>query len=330
MSLSYSVKLSADLFHTCVVKVKEFETDILELLSKHMNLWNGYLGTIKVTNYTFDLKEGTHLIRQQLYCVERKSLEVLCEHTDQQLKADVVKSAQSEWGSLFVLVPLKNGTFKFCVDYRKFDAAAIPDIYSLPLMDDCIESLEGIQVFTAFDALWRYRPVPIKWKDKNKTTFTSHLGTCCYTCSSFDLRNTPATFPHKLNIILSEVWSKMCFVYIDDLVMSSKNNCQHDNDIDKVLSLLHQTVVPINLSKCQLFQEKIEYLGHIVMHGRLAAASKNADTIETAVVVTGNTKTKLFLGVCNTYKSFIKDLSRIAPLNDYLQNKNKNKKKNSD
>lgn len=100
-----------------------------------------------------ELKEGTHPTYQQLYCVGKRSQEVLHEHIVKQREASVDKPFQSKLAGPIVLVPRKDGTFRFCLDYRHLNAAAILDTYPLPCMDNCIDTLGDVDMFTALDAL---------------------------------------------------------------------------------------------------------------------------------------------------------------------------------
>lgn len=93
-----------------------------------------------------------------------------------------------------------------------------------------------------------------------------------------------------------------------------KKNHQHVEDIDKVLTLVRQAGVALNLPKCHHFQKKIEYTSPILMSGRLATASNNGDAIKIAELPTENTQMRSFLGACNEYRIFIKDFFQMAQL----------------
>ena len=114
-------------------------------------------------------------------------------------------------------------------------------------MDDCIDSLAGAKVFTLLDALWGYWQVPIAEEDRDKTAFTSHMGTYRYLRMPFGLRNAPATFQRALDIILSGVRWKMCFVYIDDIIVFSKNYDEHIVHLEHVLYLLKDAGIKLKL-----------------------------------------------------------------------------------
>ena len=109
------------------------------------------------------------------------------------LDAGVIEPATSEWASPIVFVPKKDGSLRFCVDYRKPNAKTIPDEYPLPRVDDCLDSLGDAEIFTTLDCNAGYWQVPVALEDRDKTTFTSYLGTFGYTRMPFGLRNAPAT-----------------------------------------------------------------------------------------------------------------------------------------
>ena len=97
---------------------------------------------------------------------------------------------------------------RFCVDFRRLNALNIPDTYPLPRMEDCIDSLGEVRLFTTLDALWGYWQVPIAESDRDKTTFTSYMGTFRCKRMPFGLRNASATFQRALDIILSGFFVK--------------------------------------------------------------------------------------------------------------------------
>ena len=94
---------------------------------------------------------------------------------------------------------------RFCIYFRRLNAATIPNTYPLLRMDDCIGSLSHAQVFSMLNAIWYYWQIPIEEEDRNMTTFTSHVGTYRYKQMPFGLRNALSKFQRALDIILSGV-----------------------------------------------------------------------------------------------------------------------------
>lgn len=177
----------------------------MKILWKHSDLWSERLETIKATYHTIDRKEVTGPFRQQPYHAVQKCWEVLWGHVDNQLEAEILKRAQSEWASPIVLVPRKDSTLHYCLDYRSINAVITPDAYLLPGVKHFIDSFEEAHQTTVLDALWVYWQMAIKDENLDKTTFTTHLGVYLYICIPFDLHNAPTTFQHASSIIFSGV-----------------------------------------------------------------------------------------------------------------------------
>ena len=118
------------------------------------------------------------------------------------LDAGVIEPAGSEWASPVVLVPKKDGSLRFCIDYRRLNTKTAADAYPLPRMDDCLDSLGDAAIFTTLYCNSGYWQIPVAPEDGDKTTSTTHIGTFRHTRMPFGLRNAPATFQRALDIIL--------------------------------------------------------------------------------------------------------------------------------
>jgi hypothetical protein len=148
------------------------------------------------------------------------------------------------------------------------------DSFSLPRMDDCLDSLGSATIFTTLDANSGYWQLDVAKNDHDKTTLTSHMGTFRFNRMPFGLVNAPATFQRSMDVLLAPVlWSK-AIVYLDDIIIFSSSVEAHIRDVDQVLSFLEHTGVSLNLKKCAFFRRRVEYLGHIVQPGKLSMAAK--------------------------------------------------------
>ena len=295
---------------------------LMRILTKHQAMFSGDLGTITATQHHIELKSGTAPIRQQPYRAGPDRRAAIQEQVEYQLKAGVIEPAQSEWASPVLLAPKKDGTMRFCIDFRRLNAATIPDTYPLPRMDDCIDSLSHAKVFSMLDALWGYWQIPIAEEDRDKTTFTSHVGTYRYKRMPFGLRNAPSTFQRALDVILSGVRWKFCLVYLDDVIVFSRNNEEHLEHLDTVLTLLEDAGIKLKLKKCFFMNKEVEYLGHCIRPGTLGVYrdAKALRGIRDAEFPQTPTQMKSFLGACNVYRRFVKSFAKIAaPLSDMLK-----------
>ena len=126
---------------------------IVSLLEDFQDLWNGELGHIKATQHRIELTPGAKPVYQAPYRAGHNTRELEKREVDRMLAAKVIEQAQSEWASPVVIVPKKDGTHRFCVDFRKLNAVTVRDSYPLPRMDEYIDSLGDAKVFTTLDAI---------------------------------------------------------------------------------------------------------------------------------------------------------------------------------
>lgn len=120
----------------------------MEVLEKHTGMFAGALGKIKATENRRDLYPDTKKISQQPYRTVPKSSEVLEQSIQTQLDAGIVELALTEWDSSGILAPKRDGTMRFCVDFRRLNAAKTADNYPVPRMEDCIESFRDAKIFS--------------------------------------------------------------------------------------------------------------------------------------------------------------------------------------
>jgi Reverse transcriptase (RNA-dependent DNA polymerase) len=177
------------------------------------------------------------------------------------LKAEVIEPATSEWASPIVLVAKPDGSTLFCVDYRPLNAATVRDSYPLPRMDECINSLGEAKIFTTLDCNSGYLQIPVRPKDREKTTLTSHEGLYWFLRMPFGLRNAPATFQRFVDITLSGLTWNTCLVYLDDIIFFSKTPVEHMAHLDALIHRLYRAGLTFNLKKCHFFKETVDYPG---------------------------------------------------------------------
>ena len=138
------------------------------------------------------------------------------------LEAGVIEPATSEWAYPIVLVLNKDGSLRFCVDYRRLSAKKIPDAYPLPRIADCLDLLGDAEIFTTLDCKAGYWQVPVARKRSLRRTSERR-----YTRMPFVLRNAPATFQRALDIILSGVRWQSCLMYRDDFIVFIRTKEDH-------------------------------------------------------------------------------------------------------
>lgn len=156
------------------------------------------------------------------------------------LAREVIQPSNSSslWASPVVLAQKKDGTYRFCVDYRKLNFVTCKDAYPLPWIDETLEALGGSRWFSTLDLLTGYWQVKVKEEDRPKTAFSTLDGLFEFKVMPFGLCNAPATFQRLMDMVVAGVKWSSCLVYIDDIVIMGKIFQQHVDNLGLVLEML--------------------------------------------------------------------------------------------
>ncbi|GBN40028.1 Retrovirus-related Pol polyprotein from transposon 297 [Araneus ventricosus] len=224
----------------------------------------------------------------------------------------IIEESSGPWASPIVLVKKKDGSTRFCVDYRKSNEITIKDSYPLPRIDDTMDALDGSQWFLTLDLKSGYWQVEIQPEDKDKTAFTTGQGLSQFKVMPFGLCNAPATFERLMETVLSGLTSEACLVCLDDIIIVGRTFQEHLNNIRKVFQRLQKANLKLSPKKCRFFRKEVSYLGHII-----SADGVKADPEKTKAVVDWPRPETVhdlrsFLGLCTNYRRFVRNFSAIA------------------
>ena len=170
------------------------------------------------------------------------------------LDIDAVQKSHSPWASTVVLVQKKDGSLRFCINLRKLNNQTIKDAYLLPHIDEILDSLQGSQWFSSLDLKSGYWKVEMDEESKPLTVFTvGLLGFCECKRMPFGLTNTPTTFQRLMETCLGDLNLHMCIIYLDDIVIFTKDLASHLERLEAVFWKLVEAGLKLKLSKCELF-----------------------------------------------------------------------------
>ncbi|QRV82130.1 Retrotransposable element Tf2 protein [Ceratobasidium sp. AG-Ba] len=247
-----------------------------------------------------------------IYSLGPKEDEELRKTVTKQLEAGLIRPSKSPMASPVIFVKKKNGSLRMCIDYRKLNEMTVKNVYPLPRSNDLIEKLRGAKIFSKFDLKWGYNLVRIKEGDEWKTAFKTRYGLFEYLVMPFGLTNAPATFQHFMNDIFRDILDVYVIIYLDDILVFSKNREDHEKHVREVLSRLQKHHLYCNLAKCFFSVEEIDYLGLIVSpEGIRVDPAKVVKAIDWSVP-SKVVQVQEFVGFCNFYRTFIRDYSHIA------------------
>ena len=209
------------------------------------------------------------------------------------------------------------------MDYRGLNRIIVRNRYALPLISSLLERLSGAKVFTKLDLRGAYNLVRICPGDEWNTTFRTRYGHLEYTVMPFGLTNAPAVFQHMANDIFRDFLDSFTIVYLDDILIYSKTQEEHDIHVRQVLQRLREYGLYAKLEKCSFDQNHVEFLGYVVSQQGISMDPSKVQTILNWQPPRSVRDVQCFLGFANFYRKFIKNYSNIVmPLTE-LTRKNK-------
>lgn len=177
----------------------------------------------------------------------------------------MVEESSSLWASPIVLVKKRDGSLRFCVDYRQLSAVTRKDVFPLPCIDDLLDQLSGRKVFSTLDAWAGYWQIRMSESSKEMTAFVTFEGLYQFRVLLFGLCNGPATFQCLMQSVLRGLGGEkpFCHAYIDIIVYSDSVE-EHVNHLQQVFDRLRQVRLKLHPKKCRIAYPKVDYLGHVV------------------------------------------------------------------
>ena len=203
-------------------------------------------------------------LRQRPYRVSPTERRVINEQVDDMLRRDVIRPSDSPWASPVVLVAKKDGSVRFCVDYRRLNKVTRKDVYPLPRIDDAIDSLQGAEFFSSLDLRSGYWQVPMADDARPKTAFVTPDGLYEFNVMPFGLCNAPATFERMMDTVLRNLKWHTCLCYLDDVVVFAPDFSTHLQRLRHVLTRLSNAGLQLNLKKCRFAARQLTILGYVV------------------------------------------------------------------
>jgi hypothetical protein len=214
--------------------------------------------------FIIELQPGTAPLSKRPYSMPPNELAELKIQLQDLLDKGYIRPSASPWGCPALFVKKKDNSLRLCVDYCPLNAVTIKNKYPLPRIDILFDQLAGAKVFSKIDLRSGYHQIKIRSSDIPKTAFSTRYGLYEYLVMSFGLTNAPAYFMYLMNSIFMQELDEFFVVFIDDILIYSKNPEDHAKHLHVVLQKLRDHHLYAKFSKCEFWLDTVKFLGHTI------------------------------------------------------------------
>ena len=259
-----------------------------------------------------DIMSGSTPISIPPYRMAPIELKELKTQLQDLLDKGFIRPSFSPWGAPVLFVKKKDGTMRLCIDYRQLNKITIKNKYPLPRIDDLIDQLRDDGVFSKIDLRSGYYQLKIRETDIPKTAFRTRYGHYEFLVMPFGLTNAPAAFMDLMNRVFHPYLDKFVIVFIDDILVYSKDKEEHGEHLKIVLQTLRDRQLYAKFSKCEFWLEEVVFLGHVINKQGIHVDPKKVEVVVQWERPKNVTEIRSFLGLAGYYRRFVEDFSILA------------------
>jgi hypothetical protein len=229
--------------------------------------------------FTIELQPSTVLISRRPYKMTPMELAELKIQLKEFLDKGYIHPSSSPWGYPALFVKKKDQSLRLCVNYRPLNTITIKNKYLLARIDILFDQLAGVKVFSMVDLCLGYQQIKILLEDVPKTAFSMRYGLYEYLVMSFGLTNAHAHFMYLMNSVFMPELEKVVMVFLDDILLYSKNEEEHEQHLRIILQRLHDHQLYAKFIKCAFWLKEVPLLGHIISAERIAIDSSKVQEV---------------------------------------------------
>lgn len=264
-------------------------------------------------------------IRQYPYPENPKRQQVIFDEVDKMLAQGVIEKSSSGWSSPVVLPPKSDGSYRFCLNFKKLNEITAKDAYPIPNMNAILDRLRSTKYISKLDLKSAYWSIPLAPSSAEKTAFAvPGKGLFQFRRMPFGLCNAGATFQRLMDNLFGPDLMPHVFVYLDDIIIISENLDHHLELLEEVFKRLARAKLRINWDKCEFGVPEVTYLGYKISEKGLATDPDKVKPILEYPPPQNVKELRRFLGMCSWYRRFIPSFTQVAnPLSMLLRKQQK-------
>ncbi|GJR64193.1 putative reverse transcriptase domain-containing protein [Tanacetum coccineum] len=206
--------------------------------------------------FHIDLIPGAAPVARAPYRLAPSEMKELSDQLQELSDKGFIRPSSSPWGAPVLFVKKKDGSFRMCIDYRELNKLTVKNRYPLPRIDDLFDQLQGSSVYSKIDLRSGYHQLRVREEDIPKTAFRTRYGHYEFQVMPFGLTNAPAVFMDLMNRVCKPYLDKFVIVFIDDILIYSRNKKEHEEHLKAILELLKKEELYAKFSKCEFWIPK--------------------------------------------------------------------------
>lgn len=274
--------------------------------------------------FRIDLVLGAAPVARAPYRLAPSEMQELANQLQELSDKGFIRPSSSPWGSPLLFVKNKDGSLRMCIDYRELNKLTIKNRYPLPRIDDLFDQFQGSTYYSKIDLRSGYHQVKVREEDIPKTAFRTRYGHHEFHVMPFGLTNAPAVFMDLMYRVYKPYLDKFVIVFIDNILIYSKNEEEHKEHLRTILGLLKEEKLYAKFSKCEFWIRSVQFLGHVIDKIDLHVDPAKIESIKDWPTPTTPTEICQFFGLAGYYRRFIEGFSSIAkPLTKLTQTNKK-------
>ncbi|GJT81530.1 putative reverse transcriptase domain-containing protein [Tanacetum coccineum] len=281
------------------------------------------LPLVREIEFRIDLIPGASPVVRSPYRLAPSEMLELSNQLKELQEKGFIRPSHSPWGAPVLFVKKKDGSMRMCIDYRELNKLTIKNRYPLPRIDDLFDQLQGACCFSKIDLRSGYHQLRVREEDIPKTAFRTRYGHFEFTVMPFGLTNAPAIFMDLMNRVCKPYLDKFVIVFIDDILIYSKSEEEHEVHLKTILDLLEKEKLYAKFSKCEFWLKEVQFLGHVVNRDGIHVDPSKVESVKNWKTPESSTEIRSFLGLAGYYRRFIENFSKIAKPLTLLTQKNK-------
>jgi hypothetical protein len=296
-----------------------------ELLKRHHSVLSDSPGMTKLESCTLHTQSDKPVHVKQ-YPIPYAARDTVQREIQEMLKLGVIEPSISAYSAPIVLVKKKDGSVRFCIDYRRLNNELQFDSEPMPDVDQLFAKLSNAKYFSKLDLSKGYWQIPVDEKDRHKTAFSTPYGQYQWTAMPFGLKTAGAIFTRMMRKLIQPMGRDDVDNFIDDVLIASDSWEQHLEALECVMTRLDQAGLTAKPSKCYVGFHELSYLGHQIGKGKIQPEDDKIAKLSKAERPTTKKEIRAFLGLAGYYRKFVPRFAEIAnPLTDMTKAKQPDK-----